>query len=745
MNALVGPLFICASGVAPWSFYSTISLTWWFGDFTGVVVVAPFLLAWLQNPGVHEEFRKYLEGAVLFVILMAATWIGFGASVVPLAGSYPLAFLPIPLLVWAALRFHQRTTSTAVVATAMIATWETIHGRGPFATRTMNESLLVLQGFLAVIAVPKLIIVSIVAERRSTEIALRRSEERYALAMEGAQEGLWDWNMLTQELYLSARWRSMLGYPAVEMVTILDEWLALVHKDDAQNLQRELFDHLQGSASYFENEHRIRHNNGSYRWVLARGRVVLDSSGKPYRIAGSQRDITERKRTEEQLMQQALYDALTVLPNRKLFLDRLSQRIQVARREKEYQFAVLFLDLDRFKQVNDHFGHPVGDQLLVAISSRLKATVRPSDTVARMGGDEFAILLDGIKDVVAATRVASRINHKLQSSFQIERHEVFTSASIGIVLSGRGYEKPEDVMRDADTALYRAKGDGRACYRLFDAGTREHADLRMRMEKELRDAIHAEKVEVYYQPIFSLETGAIFGFEALARWKHYSRGVILPAEFIPVAEEIGMVVKVDLFVLAKTARFLRQLQVEFHSDPPFRLNVNLSNRHLASFDIVDSLQEVLQETKLAPETLNLEIHEGALLDNPALVRSVLLQLKSLHIGIHIDDFGTGFTSLSYFHQLPFTALKIDKSFVHGIESAGDSLEIVRTILALAKNLDKKVIAEGVETPEQLRLLKSMGCDYAQGFLLSEPLAPEVLHRFIAEKGSIHRMEGMDVR
>ncbi|HEY9750603.1 MAG TPA: PAS domain S-box protein, partial [Allocoleopsis sp.] len=373
-------------------------------------------------------------------------------------------------------------------------------------------------------------------ERKQAEEALRESQERYALAVAGANDGLWDWNLKTNEIYFSSRWQSMLGYQEGEISSSPNEWFSRVHPEDVERLKAQINLHLEGLSPHFESEHRMRHQDGSYRWMLSRGLAVRDADQKVSRMAGSQTDVTERKHVEEQLLHDAFHDVLTGLPNRSLFMDRLGLAIERSKRPGNNLFAVLFLDLDRFKVINDSLGHMIGDQLLIAIARRLEACLRGGDTVARLGGDEFTILLEDIVDIHDATRIANRIHQALQSPFNLQGQEVFTSVSIGIALSETGYDWPEDLLRDADTAMYRAKSLGRACHEVFDRTMHLRAVELLHLETDLRRAIERQELRLYYQPIVSLTTGRIHGFEALIRWQHPERGLISPAEFIPVAE-----------------------------------------------------------------------------------------------------------------------------------------------------------------------------------------------------------------
>ncbi len=455
---------------------------------------------------------------------------------------------------------------------------------------------------------------------------------------------------------------------------------------------------------------------------------VFERYSIPQRIEGkavgrvwSFRDVTERKTAELRLVHDAFHDALTSLPNRALFMDLLGRAIGRARRRGDYSFALLFLDMDRFKVVNDSLGHPIGDQLLIAIARRLERCVRPGDTVARLGGDEFTILLDDILDAGDATRVADRIQRELNLPFTISGQEVFTSASIGIALSGTAYERPDELLRDADIAMYRAKARGKARYELFDQAMHARAVSQLQIETDLRRAVDRGEFRVVYQPLVSLDTGRLIGFEALVRWEHPQRGTILPDNFVPLAEETGLIVPIGRHVLREACRQIAAWHREFPSPLPLGVAVNLSGKQFRQPDLVDQIAHVLDLYEVPPIALLLEITESVIIDDAEAALTMLDRLRKLGVRLHLDDFGTGYSSLSYLHRFDMDALKIDRSFIAAMGERGENSEIIRAIVSLARNLDMEVIAEGVERPEQLAILRSLGCEVVQGFLFSHPL------------------------
>lgn len=561
---------------------------------------------------------------------------------------------------------------------------------------------------------------------RQVKMALKESEERYALALAGANDGLWDWDLRTDQMYYSARWKAMLGIREDEKVLPTpEEWFGRVHPDDLQGVKDKIESHLaacsdsSGGSHHFESEHRILHQDGSYRWALSRGMAVRDANGQVYRMAGSQTDITSRK----------VYDPLTGLANRILFMDRLTHALRRFKRYKGYEFAVLLLDLDRFKIVNDSLGHHVGDQLLIGLTKRLNMCVRDGDTVARFGGDEFTILLDDIKDVSDATRVAERIQEALQAPFVIEGHELFTSVSIGIALSASGYETPSDVVRDADTAMNRAKALGKARHEMFDRAMHTQSSRRLQLETDLRRAVEREEFEVYYQAIVDLHDEQIHGFEALVRWRHPERGQVAPDEFVSIAEETGLILPIDKFVLRQACRQTKKWQEEFGN---LSISVNLSAKQFAFKDILHEIDRVLAETGLEPSDLKLEITESALMDNTDSATEIFHELKKREVKLGLDDFGTGYSSLSYLHRFPLDTLKIDRSFVSRMSTPGEHEAIVRTIVNLAQNLSFQTVAEGIETVDQLQSLQTLDCLYGQGYYFSRPIPAEEAEALLRE-------------
>lgn len=555
---------------------------------------------------------------------------------------------------------------------------------------------------------------------KHAEQALRESEERYALAARGSNDGLWDWNLASNTFYFSPRWKAMLGHHEAEIGEQPAELFDRIHPSDKAYVDRAIASHLKGELPHLETEARLRHKNGTYRWMLIRGIMVRDEAGMPLRMAGSQTDITEGK----------VADPLTGLPNRLLFLDRLLQRIEYRKRHPEELFAVLFLDLDAFKMVNDSLGHLAGDQLLVGVAERLVTLLRRTDTIARMdeditvarlGGDEFAVLLNDLRYPADVVCVAERLMRELSQPFVIDDREIFTTVSIGIAVSNLGYQHPEEFLRDADTAMYRAKSLGKARYELFDAEMRANVIKRLQLETDLRHAVERREFRNYYQPIISLESGRIVGFEALVRWQHPTRGLVGPVEFIPVTEEIGLIRDIGWEVLSQACNQLVQWRKFSPQYADLTMSVNLSVKQFPQPRFAEKIEELLRRLELPEGSLKLEITESSLMSDPAAAVALLSQLKALGVRLAIDDFGTGYSSLSYLQRFPLDTLKIDRSFTSAMGSGQKEETIISSIMPLAQKLGMDVVAEGVETQEQLVFLKEVECKYAQGFYFSKPI------------------------
>jgi diguanylate cyclase (GGDEF)-like protein/PAS domain S-box-containing protein len=570
-----------------------------------------------------------------------------------------------------------------------------------------------------------------VSERNRAQRKMRDSEERYAVAALGANDGLWDWDLRTGRIFFSARWKEQLGTKGDEIGDKPDEWFGRVHPDDRERLRAALASHLQGFSPHLEVEHRVRHMDGGWRWMLVRGAAVRDAQGVAVRVAGSQTDITARKESEEKFAHDALHDALTGLPNRTLFFDRLRQAMAFVQRRSDYRFSVLYLDIDRFKTVNESLGHMQGDHLLVEVAERLLKCVRPGDTVARLGGDEFGILLEDFADSEEPIHTAERIQLAMAAPHDLSGTEVFATASIGIALGFPGYLRAEDVLRDADTAMYRAKDLGRARHAVFHPSMHAEARAQLQLESDLRRAIERGELRLTYQPIVSLETGRVAGCEALVVWDHPTRGVLPPSDFIPAAEVTGLVVPLGRWALLKACRDCKAWN-DVLRDQPISVSVNLSAIQIGTPQVLEDVRAALLLSGLDAALLKLEVTESIVLQS-ANSAALLGQLRALGVHLLLDDFGTGYSSLGYLHNFRFDTLKIDRSFVSQMEAGGRHAELVRTIVSLARALSLDVVAEGVENPTQLQLLQQLGVECGQGYYFSRPLATDAFRELLLSR------------
>ncbi len=565
-----------------------------------------------------------------------------------------------------------------------------------------------------------------VLEERST--ALRESEERFRSAFNYAPIGIalvspaGDWLKINRALC------NILGYREEEFRAT--NFQSMLFREDLGITLVKIHELTVGKAASCQMEHRYLHKSGRTVWASWSVSAVTDTRSENSNLIFQIQDITDRKRSEQQLQHEATHDALTGLPNRAFFMARLSKALKKSLQYPDHRVSVLFIDLDRFKNVNDSLGHLVGDLLLKGISERLRDCLRPDDIVARLGGDEFTILVEGKYAHAEVTNIAERILEKFVEPFDLHGHEVYSSASIGILHAASNHQTSEDMMRDADTAMYQAKRAGKARHEVFDEEMHKAAKETLQLETDLRRAVENKEFSVCYQPIFSIETGEVESVEALARWEHPVLGALSPKKFIPLAEEIGLIDALCEQILRRACVEIGSVMRLREGESPFRLSVNLSCRQFAQTQLVDKIIGILAESSFPAASLKVEITESVFFEHQEKAIAMLHELRGFGVDIDIDDFGTGYSNLSYLVRLPISTLKIDRSFVEPIDEFGANTEIVSTILALARNLGLRVVAEGVETQAQLDALRKLKCEGAQGYLLAKPMSFDEIHDYL---------------
>lgn len=559
---------------------------------------------------------------------------------------------------------------------------------------------------------------------RASLLALKYSEERYSLAARGSNDGLWDWDLVRNEVFFSARWKAMLGYADHEIGHSPSEWLKRIHTEDIPKFEQAFLSRADGLRSTEKNsqcEIRMIHRDGTYRWMICRGVHVHDSDGCVIRMAGSLTDITEGK----------VGDALTGLPNRLLFLDRLSRVIERFQRNPQSKFAVIFMDLDNFKTINDSLGHEAGDELLITLSNRLKSCLRGTDsvsrasdaTVARHAGDEFTILVEDIVDLDDVEVIVKRMLEEISKPLVLKGQMITPSASVGWTTSRDEKFSPEDLLHEADLAMYQAKSNGRNSACRYTPSLKQQSAKRLELESELRKALAHREFILFYQPVVENQTREIIGFESLVRWNNPHRGIILPVDFIATAQQMGLIVPLGWQLFEIAAKQAKQWTVDF-PDRELTLSINFSIKQLYQPDFAEQFKRSVSESGINPNRLCVELTESILMENPELVSELLREMRGLGVKISVDDFGTGYSSLAYLHRFPLDIVKIDRSFVGSMLHDPESLQIVKTIIELGRHLKLRVIAEGVENQEQLKILQELGCLYSQGYIWSKPIDVE---------------------
>jgi diguanylate cyclase (GGDEF)-like protein/PAS domain S-box-containing protein len=723
VSAAIGTASLQFGGLLPGRYLTALRM-WWLGDALGDLVVTPALLSAFVVPSLGRA-RNWLQFSAFLLVLAVSS-----LRVVGPAG-YP--YLAIPLVAWGAVRWGLTGASLGTLTTAVAAVTRAGQGEGPFAG-SLNE-LLRLDAFLGLVAFCGMVVAAVVAERdgatarleaanrdleervRIRTAALDADRERLAEAQRIAGIGSWDLDLGAETAIWSDELYRIFGVDPASFKPTLSGLLSLIHPDD-QAVVTAGVELALASREPFVFDYRVLLRDGRIRWVRARGQLITDEADDVVGMRGTCQDITDRIEAQEALTHNALHDPLTGLPNRSLLLDRIEVALARSARAGK-SVAVLFLDLDRFKLINDSRGHAAGDIVLQAVAERLRAAVRPSDTVGRLGGDEFVVVCEDAVAVWEATVLGERLIRTLEEAFPVEGGEVFVTVSVGIAIA----EQPvaaDELLRDADVAMYQAKQRGRARCEFFDEAMRTEAALRLETATALHRALERNEFETYYQPMIDLDSGLIVGVEALVRWNHPEQGLVSPATFIPLAEEQGLIVPIGASVLDEACRQWARWCSEFPDREPLVINVNISARQLHSPDFVESIRAVLLAYDVDPGALCLELTESVLIEDVEAQRHTLAALREMGVALAIDDFGTGYSSLRYLKRFPVNGIKIDQIFVAGLGGDAFDSAIIQSVIELAHAVGLHVTAEGVETLDQLLRLRALGCDFAQGYYFAGP-------------------------
>lgn len=573
--------------------------------------------------------------------------------------------------------------------------------------------------------------IAVAIERKRSEEALRSSNERFELVTRATSDAVWDWNLNTNEMWRNEGFQKLFGYAPEEANKSLEEWNDLIHPDDSERVAMNIKRAIDNGSTNWTDEYRFRRSDGTYAFVVDRGYLVRDENGRTARMLGSMMDVTERKSLEEQLTHQALHDPLTKIANRALFRDRVDHALARTGRNR-VTIAVLFLDLDNFKSINDSMGHVAGDNLLVAAAERLQDCLRNTDTAARLGGDEFAVLVESVTSISEAVMIAERILDVFKQPFNICGKQIYVGTSIGLATSSDEAANSETILRNADLAMYLAKSEGKGTFVVFERKMHEALVERVELESDLRRGIEAREFVVHYQPIFDLGVGELIGMEALVRWMHPRLGMVAPLKFIPLAEETGLIVPLGEWIIVEACKQMQKWNSSMGRDTPLSVTVNISIRQFHERDLIHVVNRALKESGLPPSSLILEITESFMMEDAETTIEKLQKLKDLGVRLAIDDFGTGYSSLSYLQRFPVDILKIDKSFIDKLGEGSEGNAVAKAIIMMGESLKLKTIAEGIEHPEQITELKSLGCGAGQGFHFARPLTKDAMETFLSD-------------
>lgn len=557
---------------------------------------------------------------------------------------------------------------------------------------------------------------------------IKPGDNRYALALAAAQEGIWDWDLKTNKVFYSAQWKTMLGLDGEDTESSPEYWFERVHPDDIENLKKDIQSYLKEKQNKFVAEYRIRDKEDTYQWMLCRGLVLRDKEGEPVRFVGTQIDITDQKREEDRLTFDAMHDALTGLPNRALFMDRLKQAVL-----GRSNYAVLFMDLDHFKQINDTLGHDAGDELLTVIARRIEHASRAGDTISRFGGDEFCVLFTELKKGYEAESLAKRILKEVSKPVVIQGKSIFPKISIGIAIAQPNqYHSTDDIMRDADTALYEAKRKGRGRYEFYHTELSSTRISEVKLESALREAIKNGELLLHYHPIISLETGQITGIEALLRWEHPEIGIMPAKDFFLLAEETRLIIPIGEWALKASWEQFQKFQKHFTPNSNIFLLINVSESQIQSMDFLKLFQSMVKSDNLSPSSIQIEVGEKAIHTNPVQAENVLKAFANTGAHLTLDNFGTGYIALSYLCRFPFNAVKIDRFLIKKMRDNPKLFLMVKGLINIARDLDLLVTAEGVESMSELDQLRELGCTHAQGYVFTKPLPAGEFEEFLKQ-------------